>query len=419
MQNKTSDYPLLIVGAGAAGLGASARATDLGMNHLVIEASHRIGGRGLTERLDNRIPVDLGCHWMHCASQNPYVEEADRLGFVYSSDNPIAQSFVGGKWQNEKYSAARSLYLDLISSSACVQFQRDSDSSIWDCFDQDNEFVPWASYWFGLLHSNDPDLVSVSDLANFNDTHEDWAVQDGYGALIAAAGNGAPVQLNAPVRKINWAGSSVRVDTSEGTVSADKVLVTVSTGILGARDISFSPTLPSWKQQAIEELPMGNYNYYFFTLDPGAIADAPPAIAYQNGETSLLIWIRPFGYPYLFSCTAGRFAWWLEKQGERTTENWFREILLEIFGSELNQALGRFKASAWGYDPWIKGAYSSCRPGAGNQRAALARSLHDKLFFAGEATSENTFNTAHGAWLAGQASVSAIFADSNPDPAVR
>ena len=128
MQIKTSDYPLLIVGAGAAGLGASARATNLGINHLVIEASHRIGGRGLTERLDNRIPVDLGCHWMHCASQNPYVAEADRLGFIYSRDNQTARSFVSGKWQNEKYSAARSLYLDSISSSACAQFQRDSDA---------------------------------------------------------------------------------------------------------------------------------------------------------------------------------------------------------------------------------------------------------------------------------------------------
>ena len=49
---KTSDYPLVIIGAGAAGLGASEQASALGVEHLVLEASHRTGGRGLTEYLE-------------------------------------------------------------------------------------------------------------------------------------------------------------------------------------------------------------------------------------------------------------------------------------------------------------------------------------------------------------------------------
>ncbi len=40
-----SYYPLVIIGAGAAGLGASEKASAAGIEHVVLEASHRTGGR--------------------------------------------------------------------------------------------------------------------------------------------------------------------------------------------------------------------------------------------------------------------------------------------------------------------------------------------------------------------------------------
>ena len=40
---------LLIVGAGAAGIGAAHAASAAGIDYAIVEASHRVGGRGLTE----------------------------------------------------------------------------------------------------------------------------------------------------------------------------------------------------------------------------------------------------------------------------------------------------------------------------------------------------------------------------------
>ena len=53
-----SNYQLLIVGAGAAGIGAAHAARNAGLDVLLVEASHRVGGRGLTEELAPGIPWD-------------------------------------------------------------------------------------------------------------------------------------------------------------------------------------------------------------------------------------------------------------------------------------------------------------------------------------------------------------------------
>ena len=47
----------------------------------VLEASHRIGGRAYTEEPIPGMPFDLGCHWMHSTSLNPFVGIADEHGF--------------------------------------------------------------------------------------------------------------------------------------------------------------------------------------------------------------------------------------------------------------------------------------------------------------------------------------------------
>ena len=92
-----SHYQLLIVGAGAAGLGASHAAEKAGIDYLVIEAAHRVGGRGLTEELAPGIPWDLGCHWLHSGSINALAPIADQLGMPYDKHLPSRGFYMNGK----------------------------------------------------------------------------------------------------------------------------------------------------------------------------------------------------------------------------------------------------------------------------------------------------------------------------------
>lgn len=412
--SKTADHSLVIIGAGAAGIGASNRATELGIDHVVLEASHRIGGRGLTEVVEGA-PVDLGCHWMHSASRNPLVALAEKHGARYDTDNPPLAPFENGCWQQDPWRIRRENEIATLHSAAIKASGTSGNPSLWSLVDETFEHVSWLGYWLGLMHSADADQTAVSDISDYIDTGEDWPVTTGYGALIESAGRDIPRQLNTPVRRVRYQGPRVTLETDRGTVTADRALVTVSTGILGAGDIRFAPDLPDWKQQAIHDLPLGNANYAIYHLPDHVLADAPGSVGYVDGDTAAALQVRPGGQPFLVAATGGRFAWWLEKQGEARSRAWLDGILSDLFGHHELRGMGRFRASAWGYDPWVRGAYSAARPGSRDARKNLAEPVGGNLWFAGEAASTDQFSTAHGAWISGRNAVSRI-AEAAVDP---
>ena len=412
MNNTTSDYPLVIIGAGAAGLGASELAAEQQIEHVILEASHRIGGRGLTEKLAGDIPIDLGCHWMHCARLNPYVKWADKLGFHYEK-NLISDRdamFFDGNWLNHSDILEYEAYTEQCSKNIKITYEKNKTISIFDAVDSDSKWAQNYFYWLSLVHSNDVDTVSVQDVMEFEETYQDYPVREGFGDLIAAQGKGRPVQLNTEVQKIDWTSNPIKITTNKGIITTDKILLTVSTGVLAADAIEFKPALPANKLEAVHNLQMGNSNYLFFHMNEHAIGeDLGESIHYQKDDISLNIRIKPFGTPCIFTSTAGRFAWWLEKQGPEAAKDFFTTVLGEVFGAEFKRHLNEFKSSAWGFDPWIRGAYASHQPGYKDLRPVLAEPLNDALFFAGEATSNNFMNTAHGAYLSGKQAIRSAF----------
>ena len=117
--------------------------------------------------------------------------------------------------------------------------------------ERDDPWAPLFDYWTSIATAADPDQVAVEDTVAYNDTDENWPLKQGFGALISRYGADLGVSLNSAVRRIEWGGPEARIHTAKGTVTARRVLVTVSTGILGAGDIDFDPALPQWKLDAI------------------------------------------------------------------------------------------------------------------------------------------------------------------------
>ena len=77
----TAVHDVVIVGAGAAGVGAARRLGETGLEVLVLEATARVGGRAHTHTARD-MPLDLGCGWFHSADRNPWVEIAEASGFA-------------------------------------------------------------------------------------------------------------------------------------------------------------------------------------------------------------------------------------------------------------------------------------------------------------------------------------------------
>ncbi len=413
MAKTRADYPLVIIGAGAAGLGASEQAAASGTGHVVLEASHRIGGRGLTEFLEGGIAVDLGCHWLHSGSINPYAKWADKLGFEYKNqrDSYRYAMHFGGHWLGADKRREYGVFMHSCHKKIDQLYQESPANPVFAAVDDNSDWAQHFCYWMSLMHSADADQVAVQDVVEYRDTSEDWPLKNGYGALICKQGERCPVQLNTQVQAIRWNSNPVRITTNKGETTADKVIITVSTGVLAARQIDFFPTLPLRKLEAIHALPLGNSNYQFFSIDQETFdQDVPENVHFQQDDISMAIRIRPFNTRCLFTSTGGRFAWWLEKQGLGASKAYLIDGLVKIFGGEIRGKLREFRLSAWGYDPWIRGAYSAQTPGCSGMRRQLAEPVDECLYFAGEATSTDFFSTAHGAYLSGIRAVKEVVA---------
>ena len=416
MSGKQHDVDVVIIGAGSAGLSAAKAAASQGLSFALIEASHRIGGRAYTEEFVPGMPYDLGCHWMHSASLNPFVAIADEHGFSYRRDSQWRSNiFAGGAFLPED---VRQRWMDgMEADHAAIDAAgaQGRDVAVADVIDLAAPWAPFMAYWFSLGTSRDVDQVSVLDVTNYNDTEENWPLREGFGALVARWAAEVPVTLNARAERITWSGSGVRVETARGTIAGRTALVTVSTNVLTSGGIVFDPGLPDWKLEAAAALPLGVHNRIGIMLKDNPFPPEAPATAtIQIGdadEVPMSIQIRPFGMDYVSGVTGGRHGSWLERAGIAASIDHMTERLVAAYGSNIRASLSeRTIVTAWESDPWTLGSYSGAMPGHGHARAELARPVDDILYFAGEASSSEFFSTCHGAYLTGIAQIEAIAA---------
>lgn len=412
MSGGSATVEVAIVGAGAAGLGAAKALAARGVSFVVLEASHRIGGRAYTEEVGQGQPFDLGCHWLHSASINPFTKIADDLGFAYKKTPFLRHIRFADRWASEAERAERDTFFDRNFERMDAAAAAGRDVPVIEVTERESRWTAEFDYMISLLYSHDSDRVSTLDYSAYKDTGENWPLREGYGRLVASFAAEVPVTLNCEVTRIDRRGKDIRLETSQGEVRAARAVVTVSTGILGGGHIAFDPPLPDWKQQAIADLPVGNHNRICLILDGRQRnEDLPEGGILLDGESEpMALRLRPFGYDYVVGLTGGRFADWLERAGPEASADLVTENLKKLVGNGIAKHVVGHSVTAWRGDPWVRGAYSAARPGAAHQRRELARPLDDRLFFAGEATSAEFYSTAHGAYLSGLAAAEAVAA---------
>lgn len=398
-----TNVDIAIIGAGAAGLSAAKRARELGLTCVLLEASHRIGGRAYTEEVMPGVPFDLGCHWMHSASLNPFVPIADRLGIAYERlVGWPRRMYVDGVWTESENLGAWDAYAEQAEHDIQAAVREGRDVSIAEATDRESPWATFFDYFTSLGASVDADQVAATDMADYNDTGENWPVKDGYGTLVARWAADVPVTLNAKVERIQWGGPGVRVVTAKGTIEAAAAVVAVGNGVLGHGDIRFDPPLPAWKRDAIDAVPLGDHNRICVVFDKDVFGKTVRGITVKLGDDEPMSFqVMPFGFPLAIGVTGGRFADWLERAGQAASTDHALERLKAAFGNDIARHVVKSSVTAWRGDPWTHGAYSAQQPGTGRRRADLARPIDGRLFFAGEATSTRFFSTCHGAYLTG------------------
>jgi glycine/D-amino acid oxidase-like deaminating enzyme len=81
--------------------------------------------------------------------------------------------------------------------------------------------------------------VSAIDFARSQEREDNLFCREGIGTLLTKLAAGLPIQLSTPVKRIDWGGRWVEVRTQKGDLRARAVIITASTGVLGAGKIRF------------------------------------------------------------------------------------------------------------------------------------------------------------------------------------
>src|SRR5947208_12996814 len=92
-----SSVDIVIIGAGAAVLGAAHALKNSGLSVIVLEARDRVGGRAHTIQPAPGITFDLGCGWLHSADENSFVKIAGHLNFEIDKALPPWRERAYGK----------------------------------------------------------------------------------------------------------------------------------------------------------------------------------------------------------------------------------------------------------------------------------------------------------------------------------
>ncbi|MDG2533074.1 NAD(P)/FAD-dependent oxidoreductase [Sphingomonas sp. HITSZ_GF] len=396
---------IVVIGGGAAGVGALRTLADAGRDALLLEAQDRLGGRAHTVHIAG-LPIDMGAGWLHSAPKNPWAAIAEARGFtVYR-----APARWGEQWRGLGATKAEQegLWHAFESFMAAMETPPPSDCAA-DLLPPNGEWNAALDALSGYINGAPMREMSAIDWQAYEDESIDvnWRVEQGYGALVSSHAAWLPVVLGTPVTAIDGTGKQLRIETPRGSITANAAIVTVSSNVLagGAIKLAGHDAI----LHAAAQLPLGLADKLFFTLDGADDVDANAHLL-GNPHSALTgtYTLKPFGRPLVECMLGGDGARAMEKEGLNGAADFAIGELVNLLGSDWRAKLRFVAGSAWGRETYVLGGYSHARPGQHGARAVLRAGVDPRIRFAGEAVSDGEFSTAHGAYNTGVAAAKAL-----------
>ncbi len=416
-QSASSEPDVVIVGAGIAGVQAAKVLLKAGKSVVLLEAASRIGGRAFTESQTFGQPFDHGCSWISAANNNPFLKIARKHRFdVLSHSDASGALFVKGQRATAAQRAAYNRGSDAVERALGKAGQRGLDVPASSVVPGEVDFSAVAQSWIGPMdHGVDFSDLSTMDYWEGAESTPSYMVRDGLGALAVRHAGALPVQLNTRVTGVDWSGQGVTVKTKRGRIRAKACIITVSTGVLNSGRIRFTPALPGWKQQAIDDLPMGLLAKIPLQFDGARLGLVPNQwltywVPNEVPARACYFLTWPFGYNYMVGFVGGRFGWELSRAGKRAAVDFALGEVVKMVGSDARKHFVKGHLTSWANNPNTLGAYAAAKPGRYSSRAILARPVGDRVFFAGEAMAGAYSALCSGAYKSGEAAGRAVLA---------
>ena len=455
--------PVIVVGAGLAGLSAARRLVAAGREVTVREARERGGGRTEAGRTADGTPVELGGQWIGPTQTRMY-ELVDELGLTtfptYNTGEHV--TLLAGKLARLKAHrgavprispfALADLFSGLRRFNAlAASVPLDEPWRAPDAAHLDSQtFESWIranlrtevgrAYFrivteavfstesadLSLLHAlfyahSGTDLESL--LSVDRGAQQDRVV--GGTAQISqrmADDLGDRVHLGVPVRRIEQDDHGVTVHTRDGaTWSGERVIVTLPPTLAGR--LEYAPALPSWRDQLTQRLPAGSvikvYAVYDrpFWRDQGLTGQAasdtgPVKVTFDNSP--------PSGSPGILvgflEANDGRI-WARRRPDERRDA--VVECFARYFGDEARRPL-EYLERDWMAEEFSRGCYGAhFTPGVWTAFGSALREPIGRIHWAGAECSPVWNGYMEGAVRSGERAAADVVALGDPDGATR
>ena len=342
---------VIIVGAGAAGLAAAKKLEEKGIGYQILEATDKVGGRIQKNENFADFPIDLGAEWIH--------EDKSILNYLINQpeNEPNIETIL---YQPMNVQQVVGNTISQIPNQDMIDYYADYIT----------EYKFKNTTWYDYIDENFAQNIEQN------------------------------IIYNSKVTTVDYTGNKVVLTTENGTeYQADKVILTVSVGVLKSNAISFNPPLSLEKTTAIQDVEFFPGFKLFMKFSDQFY---PDVITCETSSGEKTYYDVAYGKESedhvlgLLSTGTSAEEYYTLGSSDEIVTSVLKELDTYYNGLASQNYVNSYLYKDWSQQAHVQGTWTSDAEASSN---TLNTSIDDKVYFAGETYNEYGISQVNGFYI--------------------